>query len=146
MLRSVGISFLVFCLSSGASQAADISTWEAAAEARCPAHHLEWTCDGCWDDFLAAFEATLPKSTQGKILKIADYSRRCAKEVAGFSCEMSMHVDAMHRLGLLRRFVAYGCAHYTCEYAASCTRLPGPAAKALGPFTTDLSRGPFRRR
>ncbi len=129
MFRAAFVSLLVLGLSFTASKAADTSDWESAVNARCPTHHLEWTCAGCWDDFLADFEHTLPKSTQSRIIAIAAYSRRCAKEVAGFSCEMSVHVDAMHRLGLLKRFVSYGCAHYSCEEAAICTRAPRPDAK-----------------
>jgi hypothetical protein len=127
MFRGACISLFLLGLSSTVSQAANMSDWERAVTARCPTHHLKWTCDGCWDDFLADFEQTLPQATQGDILKIADYSRRCAKEVAGFSCEMSVHVDAMHRLGLLRRFVTWGCQHYSCEEAAICTRTPAAA-------------------
>jgi hypothetical protein len=123
MLRT-WISLLILALTANVGHAAGMATWEAAVKARCPTHHLEWTCDGCWDDFLADFEDTLSKSTQSKIRNIADYSHRCANEVAGFSCEMSVHVDAMHRLGLLGRFVAYGCSHYSCEDVAICKRAP----------------------
>ena len=129
MFRTACISLLIVCFSSAASLAADMSNWEAAVKARCPTHHLEWTCDSCWDDFLANFERTLPETTQSRILKVADYSRRCAKEVAGFSCEMSVHVDAINRLGLLKRFVTYGCAHYSCEEAAICIRTPPSDAR-----------------
>jgi len=101
-----------------------MSDWEAAVKQSCPRHHLEWTCDGCWDEFLDDFERTLPDTTQDMILKVADYSHRCANEVAGFSCEISAHVDAMNSLGLLKRFVGYGCSHYSCEDVAICTRTP----------------------
>jgi hypothetical protein len=123
------MSIFVLGLCTAVAHAADMRTWEAAVKTRCPTHHLEWICDGCWDDFLADFEQTLSNTTQGRISKIADYSRRCAKEEVGFSCEMSVHVDAMNRLGLLKRFVAYGCAHYSCEEAAICTRSPPSDAK-----------------
>lgn len=123
-MRAICLSLLFFSVSCTASIAADMSTWEKAVDVRCPTHHLEWTSDGSWDDFLADFEATLPKSTRNRITRIADYSRRCAKEAAGFSCEMSVHVDAMARLGLMEHFVAYGCSHYSCEEAAICTRTP----------------------
>ncbi|SFI73528.1 hypothetical protein SAMN02799626_00470 [Caulobacter sp. UNC279MFTsu5.1] len=124
MFRTAAISLLGFGLFASAGQAADMSTWEAAVSANCPTRHLEWTCDGCWDDFLADFESTLPESTQSRIIELADYRRKCPNEVAGFSCEMSAHVDAMSKLGLLERFVVYGCAHYSCEEAAICTRSP----------------------
>ncbi len=107
----------------------DMGLWEAAVAKQCPSHHLEWMCDGCYDDFLDGFERTLPKATQSKIGRIADYPHRCKNEVAGFSCEMSVHVDAMHRLGLFKRLVDYSCAEYTCSFAANCTRTKSHSAR-----------------
>ena len=124
MFRTLSIAFAVTCLTPAASWGADMSVWENAVARQCPTHHLEHICDGCFDSFLDDFERTLPKATQGRIRHIADYAHRCTQEVAGFSCEMSVHVDAMYKLGLLKRFVAYGCAHYRCEEAAMCTRTP----------------------
>ncbi len=113
---------LALAVLAGEARAADLASWEKAVAEQCPSHHLERMCDGCYDDFLDGFERTLPKATQSRILKIADYSRRCREEVGGLSCEMSVHVDAMKRLGLLKRFVAYGCAEYTCPDPAHCDR------------------------
>jgi len=124
VFRTIYIAFAIACLTPAAGWAADMSDWEAAVTRRCPTHHLEHICDGCYDSFLDDFERTLPKVTQHRIRRIADYAHRCTWEVAGFSCEMSVHVDAMNRLGLLKRFVAFGCAHYRCEEAAMCTRQP----------------------
>ena len=121
MLRLIATSLLAASVTSAVA-AADLSTWEGLVRQSCPSRHLEWTCDDCWDDFLNDFESTLPASTQHEIAVLADYSRRCRREVAGFSCEMSVNVDAIKHLHLLKRFVAWGCANYRCEYAAMCTR------------------------
>ncbi len=114
---------MVVAVSAVEARAADVSSWERSVADQCPTHHLERMCDGCYDDFLDGFERTLPKAAQSKIRKIADYAHRCRQEVAGFSCEMTVHLDAMRRLGLLGRFVAYGCAGYTCPYAGHCVRV-----------------------
>ena len=129
MVRALALSIMLSLALPISALGADMATWEAMTRQRCPAHHLEWTCDGCWDDFLADFEGQLPKSTQRKILQIADYDRRCRNEVAGFSCEMSVHVDALQRLHLLNRLVAWGCANYRCEEQAICSRAHGPIGK-----------------
>ena len=129
MLRAIALALLVASLTATDVIAADMATWEAATHARCPSRHLDWTCDGCWDDYLSDFEQALSKPVQAEIARIADYNRRCSKETAGFSCEMSVHVDALTRLRLLSRFVAWGCAHYQCDYAASCRRLRAPAVR-----------------
>ena len=125
MMRSLRFLLPVFCLAATSASALDMGPWEAAVARQCPSRHLEWMCDGCYDDFLDGFERTLPKATQSKIHKIADYSRRCREDVAGFSCEMAVHVDAMRRLGLFKRFVNYSCAEYSCSFAAHCTRTNG---------------------
>jgi hypothetical protein len=129
MIRLACISLFALGLSATAGRAAGMSDWDAAVRKRCPTHHLEWTSDGSWDDFLAAFEQPLPQPKQGEILKVADYSHRCAAEVVGFSCEMSVNVDAMKRLGLLTQFVAWGCQHYRCREPALCDRTPPLSAK-----------------
>jgi len=58
-----------------------------------------------------------------QIDQIADYSKRCANEQTGFSCEMAVHLDAYNKLGLLDRFTAaFGCRYYRCEEVSLCTR------------------------
>jgi hypothetical protein len=47
-----------------------------------------------------------------KISLIADYSHRCSKETAAFSCEMAVHLDAFNKLGLLKRFTTFACHEY----------------------------------
>ena len=97
--------------------------WERDLHRQCPANHIEWIADGSYDDFLADFIDMLPLSTQRKISSIADYSHRCSKETAGFSCEMYVHLDAFNKLGLFKQFTAFGCRRYKCTEPALCTRL-----------------------
>ncbi len=121
MRRLPGLVLIAFATLVSAAQAADVGSWETAVARQCPSHHLERMCDGCYDDLLDGFERSLPKAARSKILRIADYSRRCREEIAGFSCEMSVHVDALRRLGLFDRLVAFSCAKYTCPYQGHCT-------------------------
>ncbi len=96
--------------------------WMSDLRQQCPSSHVDWICGDCYDDLVGAFVQTLPSSTQQKISSIADYSRRCAEEKMGFSCEMFVHLDAFNRLRLLKRFTAFGCHRYRCEEPALCTR------------------------
>ena len=96
--------------------------WEKELRRQCPSNHVEWTGDGSYDDLLGEFIATLPAGTQKRVSAIADYAHRCSTEMAGFSCEMAVHIDAFSRLGLLSRFAAFGCQHYKCTEPALCTR------------------------
>ncbi len=122
MFRFTALSLVALAIVANEARAANMGSWEAAFAKRCPSHHIEWMCDGCYDDFLSGFERTLPEETQSKIVRMADYSRRCQAEIGGFGCEMTVHVDAMRRLGLFNRFVAYGCAEYMCRSIAYCVR------------------------
>ena len=122
MRRSAPFFVMLLSLLASNAQAVDVRPWEVAVARQCPSRHLERMCDGCYDDFLAGFERALPKATQSKITRLADYQHRCRDEVAGFSCEMAVHLDAMKQLGLFNRFVDYGCTHYTCSYAGHCIR------------------------
>ena len=97
--------------------------WERETHRQCPSHHVDWIADGLYDELLGGFTQTLPKPTQRKIDSIADYSRRCKEEIAGFSCEMATDLDAFNKLGLLKRFTAFGCHHWTCEEESLCTSI-----------------------
>jgi hypothetical protein len=129
MLRAIMVLTVLALSTTTATLAADMSTWEGMTRQRCPHHHLEWTCDGCWDDYLAEFERQLPPPAQRKVMKIADYDHRCWNEVAGLSCEMAVHVDALNRLHLLNRFVDWGCSHYKCEEVAVCGSIRSAGGK-----------------
>jgi len=96
--------------------------WKQELQRQCPANHVEWVADGDYDELLADFVKTLPRSTQARVAAIADYSHRCSTEQMGFSCEMVVHLDAFNQLGLLRRFAAFGCQRYKCSEPAFCTR------------------------
>lgn len=108
---------------SAASAEHSWKIWEAELQRQCPNNHVEWICDGCYDDLLADFIQTLPPAAQQKISTIADYTNRCAMEIGGFSCEMSVNLDAFRKLGLMKQFVAFGCQHYKCEAASLCDRI-----------------------
>lgn len=97
--------------------------WTQDLQRQCPSNHVDWIAGDFYDELVTAFVQTLPPSSQRKISSIADYSRRCADEKMGFSCEMSVHLDAFNRLGLLKRFAAFGCHRYKCEEPALCAQL-----------------------
>lgn len=119
-MRGLLAAVIACLIAVKAAVGADISTWAGMVQAECPNRHLDWLCDGCWDDFLAGFEQTLSADTQQRIIEIADYKNRCKDEMAGFSCEMAVHVDALERLELLGDFVSWGCTHYSCDEVSVC--------------------------
>ena len=91
------------------------SMWENAAHCQCPGNDLKWL--GMSEDaadYVGGFDATLPQSDQKTIETIVD--DRCREEVGGFTCLLAVHVDAYKRLGLLKRFAAFGCEHYECSH------------------------------
>ncbi len=114
------LSLTSFTLLATDARAVNTGPWDAAVARQCPSRHFERMGDGLYDEIIGKFEKKLSKQEQSRIKKIADYPRRCRAEIAGFSCELAVHVDAMRRLGLLDRFVAYGCSHYTCPDVAYC--------------------------
>ncbi len=122
MLRSWALLMVGFTLLATDARALSTRPWDIGVAKRCPSRHFEWMGDGLYDEIIGRFEMTLPRAEQSRIDRIADYSHRCKSEIAGFGCEMAVHVDAMRRLGLLDRFVAYGCAHYICTDVAYCDR------------------------
>jgi hypothetical protein len=120
------LAFLLVALPTAGLAADDgWARWEHELRRQCPSHHVDWICGDCYDDLIGGFSATLPAATRRKSEQIADYSRRCARETMGFSCEMAVYLDAFRRLGLLKRFTAFGCNAYRCEDVAICA---GPAA------------------
>lgn len=99
------------------------NVWMRKLKARCASHHVEWISDGDYIELPYNFVKTLPESTRRRVDSIADAvsARRCAKEIAGFSCEMSASLDAYNKLGLMNRFVEFGCRHVRCQDIALCT-------------------------
>ena len=106
------------------TRAAYFSAWEAAAHKKCPARHIELMGTG-HDELLAAFARTIPAATHRRATRIADYAHRCSDEIAGFTCEMAVYVDAYRRLGVFDRLVAFTCAKVKCEEGAICSQFPG---------------------
>lgn len=99
-------------------------TWENLTKKMCPTHHVQWVLDGGYDSLIGDFVETLPQNVSRKVSLIANYAHRCASEQSGFSCEMSVHLDAFNRLNLMNRFAAFGCRNVACEEPALCSRFP----------------------
>ena len=97
--------------------------WKTELQKQCPANHIDWDEGSGYDTLLAEFARELPRSTRQKIDFITQHSNRCPPgNTAGFGCEMADNLDAFNRLGLLKRFAAFGCRHYKCEEESLCTR------------------------
>jgi hypothetical protein len=128
-------SLLVWPIAASA-EASPWQAWEHYLHQRCPNNHVEWVEDGGYDELLGAFEATLPLRAREEISRIIDYDHRCAAETVGFSCEMGMSLYAFRRLGILKRFVDFGCAHVKCEDVASCSEFPGRSGTSNTPSET----------
>lgn len=118
--------FLVFLIASPAwAEAGPVDGWTAwlhGLSQKCPTRHVDWICDGCYLDYLDDFTKTLPARTQKQVTEIAYHPDRCASETMGFSCEMSVTLEAIRKLGLMDRLVNFSCEHYKCDDEASCTR------------------------
>ena|SRR5579862_9246634 len=110
----------------GAAQPSAWAVYNRSLEQSCPGRHVDWVFDGGYGDLLFAFELTLPAQTRGKIMQVADLKHRCASETIGFACEFGWSLEAYRRLGVLKRFVSYGCDHVRCEEAALCSEFPKP--------------------
>jgi hypothetical protein len=108
----------------GASTDSAWLEWERLSNERCPTHHVNWVCGSCYLNLIEGFDATLTRSQKRNVDRIADLKRNCAHEEMGFSCEAGYSFDAYKKLGLIPRFVHYGCRTVKCEFAASCSRLP----------------------
>lgn len=98
------------------------TAWERELRRQCPANHVEWLSDAGRDELVSDFVTTLPAATQKKISSIANVSRRCAEQTAGFSCEVSVHLDAFIQLKLLKRFTVFACHRYSCTEPIVCTK------------------------
>lgn len=101
--------------------------WTQQSQARCPSHHVELICGDCYLSLVESFDATLTQAQRKRVQRIADIQSKCSDEQWGFYCEAARSFLAYKRLGLMPRFVRYGCQVVKCEEAASCSRLPpGP--------------------
>jgi hypothetical protein len=98
------------------------ATWERELRRQCPANHVQWLSDAGRDELVSNFVDTLPAATAKTVSSIANVSRRCAGQTAGFSCEVSVHLDAFIQLNLLKRFAAFACREYKCTEIANCTK------------------------
>jgi hypothetical protein len=110
------------CLSASAAPQSVWTAWLKDLNQQCPSKHVDWIAGDTYDELIGDFLKTEPRRTQIKATAIANYSHRCAQETIGFSCETSVYLDAFRKLGLLRRFTAFGCRTYTCTEQALCTK------------------------
>jgi hypothetical protein len=123
LLNALLITGLIAALGSSQAAAADAwRLWHRELKLWCPSHHVDWICEDCYIDLIEDFNRTLPKRLHRKVTAIADTSHPCANEVAGFSCEMTAHLIAVDRLGLMTRFARFGCRRYRCSEGSVCTR------------------------
>jgi hypothetical protein len=101
--------------------------WKHLSAIRCPSHHVDWMCGDCQLSVIEAFDATLNDRQRRQVAQVADIKTRCTQEVMGFGCEFASNLDAYAKLGLMKRFVRFGCSAVKCEEAALCSRMPpGP--------------------
>lgn len=118
-------SFFAICLvavpaATIAAFADGWTAWKAELGRQCPSHHVDWIAGGVYPDLLDRFEKTLKPSVRQRVTKIADLQKKCAKELAGFDCEMGGSLRAYQRLGLMASFTAVGCHEYTCTEPSIC--------------------------
>jgi len=107
-------------MSSAAENVSD--DWHKALQIRCPSQHVDWACDGCYEELVTPFEETLSKPMRRNIERAEDIRRRCAGEWGGFGCEWQRTLSAYRKLGLMTKFAAYGCRHYSCAELSVCSR------------------------
>jgi len=117
------------CLAGLASTAAwsaesSWNRWERLSRESCPSHHVELICGDCYLFLVEDFDATLSASQRRDVIRIAEVKRRCADEWGGFGCEANRSFIAYDKLGLMHKFVRYGCRRIKCEDAAICSRVP----------------------
>jgi hypothetical protein len=133
-MKTVALLTLLCCamcpLAGTTSELSAWNLWERDLNRTCPTHHVAWIYDGGYDELLYAFEKALPDKTRMAVKQVADLTRRCASERMGFSCEMGWSLETYRRLGLLGRFVRFGCKEVQCEEPALCSRLPKPPTES----------------
>ena len=102
-------------------------SWEHDLKQVCPSHHVAWVEDGLYEDLVNAFEGTLSEKANSDIERVADFEHKCAGVASQSVCLAVVHMDAYQHLGLLTRFVRYGCREVRCEEVALCSKFPGHA-------------------
>lgn len=115
---------LALAFAAAAGPAAAWRLYDAKLASACPAHHVAWLCGDCAIELVEAFGATLPAPLAHRVVAVADTRHACAAEAIGVGCAVGRSLLAYRDLGLLDRFVAYGCRTVRCEEAALCRRYP----------------------
>jgi len=125
VIAAVAAVLLVAASPAAALNDGNWKHWRDLAGHQCPSHHVDWVGDGEWLRLTVGFESTLTRAQRHRLGSlVASNSGPCAGEVAGFSCEMAVSLNAYDRLGLMGRFTKYTCKTVKCEDAAICSRMP----------------------
>ena len=119
-IRLASFALPMWLMSSVALADASQFAWEREIAKRCPSHHVEWLSDGYYDEVLGAYYDSLRPQLSAKARRIANYSHRCTRETIGFTCEWSVNIDAIVKLGLLPDFAAWSCRNVKCEEYGLC--------------------------
>lgn len=96
------------------------TAWKAELARQCPSHHVDWIAGGVYPDLLDRFEKILKPAARQRVTKIADLQNKCAKELAGFDCEMGESLRAYQKVGVVASFAAFGCREFTCTEPSIC--------------------------
>ena len=100
------------------------ASWKQLSHTRCPSHHVEWMNNDAYMFLVEGFDATLERAQKRNVDRIANTERECVNTWGGLRCEATRHIIAYERLGLMSRFVGYGCRHIKCEESSICSRAP----------------------
>ena len=121
----LGLLVAALTVSATAADAQDIwRDWTRLTSVQCPSHHVDWMCGDCQLSVIEAFDQTLSERDQRQVVRVADLKRKCENEQMGFTCEFVESLEAYKKLGLMNRFVNFGCRAVKCEEAALCSRMP----------------------
>lgn len=127
-MKSAGTAVVVVSAAVCVLNTADAgSAWDAYLadlRDRCPSHHVEWICDGCKDDQIDGFLASLSllERRKAETLGSAEFKQKCANVRFGFYCEEGVYLETFRKLHLLRQYAAYGCRTVTCSEPALCSK------------------------
>ena len=120
-VRIIAFGMALACPLTASAAPTTWDLWEQKTRMACSTRHVEWIGNSTYDELLEAFEKTLPFAQTKRISRMADLNKRCASEIAGRSCEMNASLQVFRRLGLLDRFVKFGCRNVKCEDVALCS-------------------------
>lgn len=117
---TIALGLLTFPAAASAHFAESQNMWENEMKKRCPDHHVDWVGDGEYPAIIDAYDAKLPGNLRKQLKKIANYSRTCSQESAGYSCEWAAHIDAVRKMSLLPNFASWACRNVSCNEPTFC--------------------------